>query len=99
MNPHDVWCPNVACPARDQLGKGNIGVHSQKEQRYRCTVCGKTFGARTGTLFQRRRTDAARIIQVNTLVRWGCPISAYFTSQRSLMRQHAAAGPSADPGP
>ncbi len=76
MNPQEVWCPNLACPARGQLGKGNIGVHSHKEQRYRCTVCGKTFGARTGTLFHRRRTDAHTITQVITLVSWGCPLVA-----------------------
>ena len=76
MNPHEVWCPNLECPARGQADQGNIGVHSQKEQRYRCHVCHKTFGARTGTLFHRRRTDAARIIQVITLVSWGCPLVA-----------------------
>src|ERR671933_456720 len=76
MNPHAVWCPNVACPASGQAGQGNIGIHSNKERRYRCHVCHKTFGARTGTLLHRRRTDAARIIVVITLVRWGCPLVA-----------------------
>ena len=76
MNPHQVWCPNLDCPARGQAGKGNIGVHSQKEQRYCCHVCHKTFGARSGTLFHRRRTDEQTIIQVITLVSWGCPIVA-----------------------
>ena len=76
MNPQAVWCPNVACPARGQVGQGNVGVHSQQEQRYRCTVCDTTFGARTGTIFHRRRTDAAIITQVITLVSWGCPIVA-----------------------
>lgn len=76
MNPHQVWCPNSACPARGQVGQGNIGVHSHKEQRYRCRVCEKTFGARSGTLFHRRRTDEQTITQVITLVSWGCPIVA-----------------------
>jgi transposase-like protein len=76
MNPQEVWCPNLACPARGQVGKGNIGVHSQKELRYRCHVCHKTFGARTGTIFHRRRTHQATISQVITLVSWGCPIVA-----------------------
>ena len=57
-------------------GKGNIGVHSQQERRYRCHVCAKTFGARTGTPFYRRRTDEALIISVITLVSWGCPLVA-----------------------
>lgn len=76
MDPQTVWCPNLDCPARGQVGQGNIGVHSQKEQRYHCRVCDKTFGARTGTLFHRRRTDAALITVVITLVSWGCPLVA-----------------------
>jgi transposase-like protein len=76
MNPQEVWCPNLACPARGQRGQGNIGVHSQTERRYRCHVCAKTFGARRGTLFYRRRTDAALMIVVITLVSWGCPLVA-----------------------
>src|SRR4051794_25114531 len=76
MNPQAVWCPNMACPARGQAGKGNIGVHSQKERRYRCRVCHKTFGARTGTIFHRRRTEEALIVIVITLVSWGCPLVA-----------------------
>ena len=76
MNPQAVWCPNVACPARGQAGQGNIGVHSQKEGRYHCRVCGKTFGARTGTIFHRRRTEEALITLVITLASSGCPLVA-----------------------
>ena len=76
MDPQDVWCPNLACPARGQRGQGNIGVHSRPERRYRCHVCRKTFSARTGTIFHRRRTDEARIVLVITLVSWGCPLVA-----------------------
>ncbi len=76
MNPQDVWCPNWDCPARGQVAQGNIGVHSHKERRYRCHVCGKTFGARHGTIFHRRRTAEALITRVITLVSWGCPLVA-----------------------
>ena len=76
MNPHEVWCPNLACPAKGQRGQGTIGVHSRKERRYRCHVCSKTFGARTGTIFHRRRTGEALITLVITLVSWGCPLVA-----------------------
>ena len=76
MDPQTVWCPNLACPARGQVGQGNIGVHSQKERRYHCRVCAKTFGARSGTLFHRRRTNETLIITVITLVSWGCPLVA-----------------------
>lgn len=76
MNSHTVWCPNSACPASGHLGKGNITIHSQKEQRYRCSLCCKTFGARTATPFHRRRIDPHTITLVITLVSWGCPIVA-----------------------
>ena len=76
MNPHDVWCINLACPASGQSGKGNITVHSRKEQRYRCSLCRKTFGARSGTPFHRRRINEHTIILVITLVSWGCPVVA-----------------------
>ena len=76
MNPQEVWCPNLDCPARGQVGRGNVGVHSQQERRYRCHVCRKTFGARTGTIFHRRRMDEALITLVITLVSWGCPLVA-----------------------
>jgi len=43
--------PGGKCPARGQRGQGNIGVYGQKEQRYHCTVCGRTFSAQAGTPF------------------------------------------------
>ena len=76
MNPHDVWCTNLNCPARGQLRKGNITIHSRKEQRYRCSLCRKTFSARSGTPFLRRRTDEHIIILVISLISWGCPLVA-----------------------
>ena len=76
MHPHAIWCPTGACPASGQVGHGNLGVHSQQERRPRCRVCGKTCGARTGTIVHRRRTDEACMIQVLTLVSWRCPVIA-----------------------
>jgi transposase-like protein len=64
------------CPARGQLGEGNIRIHSRKRARYRCSVCGKTFSDRAGTIFFRRRTDEDTITRVVTLVSHGCPVPA-----------------------
>jgi hypothetical protein len=58
------------------VGEGNIRIHSRRRTRYRCTVCGKTFSQRAGTIFFRRRTDEATITRVVTLVGHGCPIPA-----------------------
>jgi transposase-like protein len=76
IDPQTTFCPNLACPARGQIGQGNIRVHSQKQQRYRYLVCSKTFSARAGTPFFRRRTDEQTITRVLTLVAYGCPIPA-----------------------
>lgn len=64
------------CPARGQVGEGNITIHSRKRERYWCKVCEKAFSARAGTPFYRRRTDEETITRVVTLVDHGCPIPA-----------------------
>ena len=64
------------CPARGQIGEGNIGIHSQKRQRYSCSVCKTTFSARSGTIFFRRRTAEDTITRVVSLVSHGCPVPA-----------------------
>ena len=76
MDPQTVFCPNPDCPARGRVGTGNIGVHSRKERRYRCSVCGKTFAETKGTVFYRLRTIKDTVILVLTLLAYGCPIQA-----------------------
>ena len=58
MHPQTPCCHNPQCPARVQVGQGNMRVHSQAEQRYRCTMCGQTFAATQKTPFYRWRTAA-----------------------------------------
>ena len=31
MDPTTIFCPNGNCPARGQIGQGNIGIHSRKD--------------------------------------------------------------------
>lgn len=76
MDPQTVFCPNEACPASGQMGKGNIGVHSRKERRYKCHVCDSTFAAAKGTVFYRLRTARDNVIVVVTLLAYGCPVQA-----------------------
>src|SRR4029450_7016746 len=61
MDPTTVFCPNEHCHARGQTGQGNIGIHSQKEQRFLCHACHKTFSARKGSVFYRLRTAAGTV--------------------------------------
>src|SRR5262249_22500 len=76
MDPTTVFCPNGHCPARGQTGMGNIGIHAQKEQRFLCHACHKTFSARKGTVFYRLRTSAETVVLVVTLLAHGCPVQA-----------------------
>jgi hypothetical protein len=32
MDPTTTFCPHVACLARGQTGRGNIGIHSRKNK-------------------------------------------------------------------
>ena len=76
MDPTTVFCPNLACPARGQIGQGNIGIHSRQDQRFICAQCRKTFAATKGTAFYRLRTAAETVSLVVTLLAHGCPVQA-----------------------
>jgi transposase-like protein len=76
MNPQDIFCPNIECPARGQTNKGNIGVHSQEEQRFVCDICEQTFTITKGTIFYRLRIASETVMRVVTLLAYGCPIQA-----------------------
>jgi transposase-like protein len=76
MDPTTVFCPNKTCPARGQTGQGNLGIHSQKEQRCICHVCHQTFSTTQGTIFYRLRTSAETVGIVVTLLAHGCPVQA-----------------------
>lgn len=94
MDPQSVFCPNWECPARGQLGRGNIGIQSQQERRYCCSLCQQTFSERVGTPFYRRRTAPELITLVLTLIAHGCPplaIEAAFGVQARTVREWIAA--------
>ena len=76
MDPQAQFCHNSDCPAVAQPGRGNIRIHSRKEQRYRCLECGCTFTERKGTALEGLKYDAATFAIVITLLAHGCPIPA-----------------------
>ena len=51
-------------------------IHSRKAERYRCNACRRTFSARRGTVFYRKKTPSERMTVVLTLLAYGCPIPA-----------------------
>jgi transposase-like protein/IS1 family transposase len=76
MKASQVFCPNLECMARGQVGQGNIVSHGRKRPRYRCKDCGKTFSAKEGTLFAGLRKPTEMIVLVVTLLAYGCPVQA-----------------------
>ncbi len=76
MNTSKAFCPNEACSARGQRGQGTIRIHDRKRQRYRCSVCKKTFSSRRGTLCEGVRKPEELIVIVVTLLSYGCPAPA-----------------------
>lgn len=84
------------CPARGKLLEGNIGVHSLKERRYRCSVCDKTFTETAGTAFYRLRHSQELVTQVVTLLSFGCPtqaiVAAFDLDERTVSSWQSRAG-------
>src|SRR5579871_173942 len=96
MNPQTVFCPNQACPSRGLIGAGNIGIKSQKERRYTCKSCGKSFAETTGTpLFSLKKADQL-FFWVVTLLGHGCPpqaiVAAFGLDIRTVLAWQAKAG-------
>jgi transposase-like protein len=76
------FCPNEACPdygklQSDRQGKLiKFGTTKAGRQRYECKTCGKTFTETKGTLFYRRRTPEAEIIDTLAHIAEGNRISS-----------------------
>ena len=76
MNPQELFCPIITCPARGQVGKGNIHIHSLQDKRCICDVCRQTFATTRGTIFYRLRTNPQIVMWVIVLLAYGGPIQA-----------------------
>lgn len=96
MNPQEIFCPMMACPARGQIGKGNIHIHSLKDKRCICDVCGQTFTTSKNTIFYRLRTNPEIVMCVIVLLAYGCPIQAivkaFRLDERTVRDWHKRAG-------
>lgn len=76
MNASAVFCPNLDCCARGKSGAGTIVIHERARPRYRCKMCGKTFSANQGTMFEGLRKPKSLLVMVITLLSYGCPVQA-----------------------
>jgi transposase-like protein len=95
MDSQRAFCPNSDCPAKGHEGKGNIVIHSRRDQRYKCKECGQTFTQTKGTPFYRLRHPQEAVVQVVTLLAWGCPpqaiVAAFGLDERTVSNWHQRA--------
>jgi transposase-like protein len=84
MSPQDQLCRKCGAQGKE----GYIGIHSQKEQRYRCKRCRATFSERIGTAYAHLKTQEALFTIVVTLLAYGCPpqaiVNAYGFDRRTV---------------
>jgi transposase-like protein len=66
----------VVCPACGEGTNGRIGVHSQRERRYKCHRCHKTFSDTHGTPLYGLKHPTWLVVVVLTLLAFGCPLQA-----------------------
>jgi transposase-like protein len=76
VNPHEQFCHNKECRAYARVGEGHIVIHSQKERRYQCKRCSRTFSATKGTALYRMHKPKELVFTVITLLAHGCPVQA-----------------------
>jgi transposase-like protein len=96
MDPHQQWCHNPNCRAYGRVGEGHIVIHSQKERRYRCKRCCRTFSATKDTALYRVHKPKWLVLTVVTLLAYGCPVqaivAAFSLDERTVARWQREAG-------
>src|SRR5215210_4827592 len=96
MDPHQRFCHNKRCWAYGRAGEGHIVIHSQKERRYRCKRCGRTFAATKGTALYRAHKPHELVATVATLLAYGCPpqaiVAAFGLDERTIYRWQLTSG-------
>jgi len=96
MNPHQRWCHNRRCRAYGRPGEGHVVIHSQKERRYQCKRCGRTFAETKDTAFYRMHKPKWLVVAVLTLLSYGCPlqaiVAAFDLDERTVARWQRESG-------
>ena len=73
------FCPNQQCELHGEIEAAQIirfGKTKNGTQRYRCKGCGQTFTETHGTVFYRRQTSRATILETLALLAEGVRISS-----------------------
>ena len=96
MDPRQQWCHNPSCRAYGRLGEDHVVIHSQKERRYQCKRCRRTFTETTDTPFYRMHKPKWLVVAMVTLLAHGCPlqaiVAAFGIDERTLARWQRESG-------
>jgi transposase-like protein len=96
MDPHTQFCHNRRCRACGRSGEAHVVIHSQKESRYRCKRCGRTFSESRGTALYRVHKPKWLVLAVVTLLAYGCPVqaivAAFDLDERTVARWQKESG-------
>jgi transposase-like protein len=96
MSPHDRWCHNRRCRAYGRVDEGHVVIHSQKERRYQCKRCKRTFTETRDTALYRMHKPRWLVIAVVTLLAYGCPVqaivAAFELDERTVARWQRESG-------
>lgn len=96
MSPCEQWCHNRGCRAYGRTGEGHIVIHSQKERRYQCKRCKRTFTETKGTALYRSHKPKWLVLAVVTLLAYGCPVqaivAAFELDERTVARWRRESG-------
>jgi hypothetical protein len=76
MNPQEIFCPNMDCPARGQTGKGNIHVHSSKTSATSAMYANRPLVPAKGQFSIACRSDPKMVMWVIVLLAYGYLIQA-----------------------
>src|SRR5215203_4829550 len=96
MDPRQQWCHNPGCRAYGRLGEDHVVIHSQKDRRYQCKRCRRTFTETRDTPFYRMHKPKWLVVAVVTLLAHGCPlqaiVAAFRIDERTLARWQRESG-------
>jgi transposase-like protein len=74
MDTTTQHCLNQSCTHYQQVGSGNITIHSRVQQRFRCTKCHKTWVSHRDESHYKLKTDTQKIKRAKQLLYYGISI-------------------------
>jgi len=96
MDPQGQFCHNRRCRAYGRSAEIHVVIHTQKERRYRCKRCGRTFSESKDTALYPVHKPKWLVLAVVTLLAYGCLVqaicAAFDLDERTVARWQKESG-------